>query len=107
MIDEEKRDDSMYRVTKCCGNCTYGGYYKGKQRRMVCIHGISPDPRQKGRPPKQKRVKIDRFNNKAMYDKYPRTHATCVCDNHKWTNGGLKKVENWCGAKPMEDYDGF
>jgi len=107
-IEEEKREDSFYRIIKCCGNCYYSSYFKGKQRRLVCLHNINPDPRPKGKPSSKGKTTIrnmPKFYKKDMYDKYPSTHITAVCDYHKWTSSknSLKKVTDWCGAEYMGD----
>jgi hypothetical protein len=84
-IPEEKRNDTLFRITRCCGNCSFFGYYKGKQRRGICLHGYQ-------------RPKFSYEKN--MYDKYPKTHVTCVCDNHSLRNPPiLRKITNWCGAE--------
>ncbi len=105
LIDEEKREDSMFRIVKCCGNCEHSSYFKGKQRRLVCIHGIKPDPRKVGKPsPNRKDNHLEKFYKKNMYDRFPATHVTAVCDFHKWSSKGTKSVTEWCGAERMEEY---
>lgn len=87
MIEEEKR--LMHRQVKCCGNCWYFSYYRGKQRRGVCWHG-------------EKKPKV--FYSKDLYEKLDPTHVTCVCDGHKFkSRKALEKVRNWCGATYIED----
>jgi len=106
LISEEKREDSLYRVVRCCGNCYFSSYYRGRQRRLVCIHGIVPDPRGWGRPPASKKVEYEKFYKKNMYDRFPATHATAVCDYHKWTKkAAMTKVADWCRAEVMGEFD--
>jgi hypothetical protein len=84
---EEKRP--LHRQIKCCGNCWYFSYYRGKQRRGVCWNG-----KKKPRP----------FYSKDLYKTLPPTHVTCVCDNHKFkSRKSLEGVEDWCGAVYIED----
>jgi len=106
MIDKEKREESFYRIVKCCANCSYSSYFKGKQRRLVCLHGIKPDPRPRGFPSlkgadKASIKNLPKFYKKDMYDKYPHTHATAVCDYHEWSSKkhSLDMVKDWCGAE--------
>lgn len=89
-IKKEKREETFYRVTPCCGNCSFFGYYKGNQRRGVCYHDIDLP---------------EAYYNKDMYDKYPRTHATCTCDNHKLRSKKRTQanIKRWCGGEFLED----
>jgi hypothetical protein len=108
LINKDKREESMYRIVRCCGNCYYSSYFKGKQRRLVCLHGIKPDPRPKGRPSKKSKTTIKtmpKFYKKDMYDKFPRTHATAVCDLHKWSSKkfSIIEVRKWCKADYLGD----
>lgn len=87
MLDDEKRP--FHRQTKCCGNCWYFSYYRGKQRRGVCWYG-------------QKKPPV--FYGKELYDSLPPTHITCACDHHKFkSRKSLEKVRKWCGAEFIED----
>ncbi len=105
-IDKDKQEESMYRIIKCCGNCKHSAYYRGKQRRLVCLHGIR-DPKKKGKPSiKRKDNHLEKFYKKNMYERFPVTHITAVCDYHKSTGPvRAKQVTDWCGAKIMEGYD--
>ena len=107
MIDKEKREENLYRIIRCCGNCKFSSYYKGKQRRLVCLHGIYPSPRNVGRP-KKGASKKETFYKKKMYESYPVTHTTAVCELHIFSRtASSDKVSEWCGAKKMNDYDGY
>lgn len=86
---EENERRPLHRQVKCCGNCYFFSYYRGKQRRGVCWFGV--------KKPKQ-------FYDKSMYETLPPTHTTAVCDNHKFkSRKSMKKVERWCGAEYIED----
>jgi len=87
MTPEEKRP--MHRQTKCCGNCWYFSYFRGKQRRGVCWHGHK---------------KPQTFYSKDLYEKLDPTHVTCVCNSHKFqSRRSLENVKKWCGAEYYED----
>lgn len=91
LIPEERQKETMYRITKCCGNCSNFSYYGGNQRRGVCLFNLT-------RP--------TNFHNKNMYDKYPRTHIMALCDEHIFrSKKGFKKVYAWCQAEILEDYE--
>jgi hypothetical protein len=87
-IKKDKREETFFRIVRCCGNCEFFGYYRGKQRRGICWHDMD-------RPPYKKEI----------YENYPKTHTTCVCDEHSFSSEyySFDMVHEWCGAKYMEE----
>ena len=85
--DNDIRDG--YRIVRCCGNCKFYWYMANNTRRGCCTF---PDKRGHNK-------------DRSHYQRYPGTHSTCTCDNHRFRGKGssLYAVTNYCGAEFFED----
>lgn len=94
--DISKEDDPRgdFRITRCCGNCKYFYYTGVKSRRGYCkLTNI-------------KHMNIGAYHKTDLEPtakKYgwPRTHTTCVCDDHEFRGQqtSINRVGDWVRRK--------
>jgi hypothetical protein len=92
---EESRPE--FSVARCCGNCKYFKYFMGNQRRGLCLVEVHLAGKTiKGEIPNTRQG----FKDARDSAKYPKTHVTCVCDNHALTgSAAIINVGEYCGEK--------